>query len=390
MDVPARYSDGTVAVAHDVVARINAAFIEIVDAGGHRLATWPSADVFPLHGRRNELRMGVAGQPYGARLVFTGYEAARAVRQALPALAEKRRLDDGRQLRLVGLATLALASVLVAYLYGVPLVAARMTGLIPTEWEQQFGDEVARQIEASLSDEGDFQVCDPDPGSLANRAIARFATAALADGRSPFLPDVQVVRSSIPNAFALPGGKAFYFSALLDVTESQDEFAGVLAHELGHVARRHAMQQLISSAGTGLLIGFILGDMTGISVAGGLGAALIDSRFSREEEAEADRFAADNARRLGFRASALASLLERVAGDDEFTAALALLSTHPLTTERRRALEAVEAAEPASLFAPPAFSEEEWAAIKAMCAGSGNPGRTGPAAKRTDKNGAAD
>jgi Zn-dependent protease with chaperone function len=384
MELPARYCDGTVAAVSEVVASINAAYIEIAEvATGRRLATWTAADVFPLHGRRTELRVGATGHPYGARLVFSGFENARAARQALPALADRRRRDDGQQLRLMGLATVALASVIVAYLYGVPLVASRMTGLIPAEWEQQFGNEVARQIEASLTDEGGFEICDPDPGSLANRAIARFAGAALGDGRSPFTPDVKVVRSEIPNAFALPGGKAFYFSALLDVTESQDEFAGVLAHELGHVVHRHAMQQLISSAGTGLLIGFILGDMTGISVAGGLGAALIDSRFSREEEAEADRFAAYNAERLGFQPRALASLLERVAGDDAFTKALALLSTHPLTTERRRVLETTEI----GIFTTPAFSAEEWQAIKVMCSRAGPKPGGGPAtSKRTDKN----
>src|SRR5690606_21231902 len=121
-------------------------------------------------------------------------------------------------------------------------------------------------------------------GSLANRAIARFATAALEGSGSPFQLDVRVVKSDIPNAFALPGGQVFFFSALLDQAQTPDEFAGVLAHEVGHVAHRHGMEQLISTAGTGALIGFILGDMTGISVAAGLGATIIDARFSRDAE----------------------------------------------------------------------------------------------------------
>jgi predicted Zn-dependent protease len=95
-----------------------------------------------------------------------------------------------------------------------------------------------------------------------------------------------------------------------------------------------------------------------------MGAALIDSRFSREAEREADRFAADVALRLSFQPAALAKLLERVAGDDAFTAALALLSTHPLTSERRAYLESLGINE-ADLR--PAFTDEEWRAIKSMC-----------------------
>ncbi len=364
MDLPARYHDGATADVAAVIARIAGAVGQVFDAArGPLLAEWPAAEIFPVHARRGDLRIGAAGRPYGERLVFSG-EAGQQARAALPAIGAHHRSDRGRQLRLLGLSTMALVSVVVAYLFGVPLLASRITHVIPVAWEEQFGETVAAQIEATLQREGGFQVCDPDPQSLANRAIHRFALGALEGSGSPFTPDVRVIRSTIPNAFALPGGRAFYFSALLNRTETADEFAGVLAHELGHVAHRHAMEQLIASAGTGLLIGFIVGDLTGISVAGGLGAALVDSRFSREAERQADRFAAEVARRMAFQPAGLTNLLERVASDDSFTRALALLSTHPLTSERRAALEQMTVA---TSGLAPAFSEAEWHAIKTMC-----------------------
>src|SRR5690606_42011003 len=124
-------------------------------------------------------------------------------------------------------------------------------------------------------------------------------------------PKVAVIRSDIPNAFALPGGQTFYLSALIEASHTPDEFAGVLAHELGHVYHRHGMQTLISTSTTGLLVGFILGDITGLSVAGAVGASLIDNRFSREAERQADNFAARTARQLGFSAAGLVDLLDR-------------------------------------------------------------------------------
>ncbi|MHB1109866.1 MAG: M48 family metallopeptidase [Devosia sp.] len=386
MELTARYHDGLVAEVRDVICRIEgegpASALVITDLQSRaELERWHAGEVFPLYGRRAELRIGAASKPHGARLVFSGYPDASRAQALLPALAVKHREERGKQLRAMGIATAALVSVIVAYVFGVPLLASRIVGLVPPELEERLGETVVAQIEGALKAEAGFEVCDPDPDSLANRAIARFAAKAVEGTGTPFTPDIKVIRTTVPNAFALPGGHSFYFSALLDQTETADEFAGVMAHELGHVVHRHGMEQLISTSATGLLIGFILGDMTGLSVAGGVGAALIDSRFSREAERQADRFAADVARRLAFQPVGLASLLERVAADDQMTQALALLSTHPLTSERRQALEALTVTD-TSLG--PAFTAAEWQAIKTMCAPA-----PGAAADRdkTDKNG---
>jgi predicted Zn-dependent protease len=365
MELVARYHDGHVAAVHDVVCRLDGKDLVIADAtSGDEYDRWEAAEVFPLHTRRDELRIGVHGRPYGARLAFNGRKLAGHAHDLLPALARKHRQERGRQVRTMALATAALVSVVVAYIYGVPLIARNIVGFVPPAWEAQLGETAVAQIEAALREEAGFEVCDPDPDSLANRAIARFAARAVEGTGTPFVPDIKVIRTAVPNAFALPGGHSFYFSALLEQTQSPDEFAGVMAHELGHVVHRHGMEQLISTSATGLLIGFILGDMTGLSVAGGIGAALIDSRFSRDAEREADRFAADVARRMAFQPAGLTNLLERVSGDDNMSRAFALLSTHPLTSERRAALE--EFAAPDADLAP-AFTAQEWAAIKAMC-----------------------
>jgi predicted Zn-dependent protease len=246
---------------------------------------------------------------------------------------------------------------------GVPLLASRITALVPAPWEAQLGETARGQIEAMIGEEAGFAVCDPNPNSVANRAIARFAAATMAGSGSPFSPDIQVARSDIPNAFALPGGHAYYFSALLEKTESPDEFAGVMAHELGHVVFRHGMEGLIATSATGLLVGFVLGDMTGLSVAGGIGAALIDTRFSRDAERQADQFAAEAGQRMGFKPAALADLLERVAGDDHASQMLQIFSSHPLTADRRAALEAAPPPPPGRQV----FSPDEWQAIKTMC-----------------------
>ena len=74
-----------------------------------------------------------------------------------------------------------------------------------------------------------------------------------------------VLSSSVPNAFALPGGRVYMFNGLLAKAENADEIAGVLAHELGHHKHRDNMRGLIRDGGTAFLVGLLFGDITGSS-----------------------------------------------------------------------------------------------------------------------------
>ncbi|UYN99444.1 MAG: M48 family metallopeptidase [Devosia sp.] len=369
MTIPARYHDGLVSSVHSValshIGQGGSGLLVLSAPTGAEMARFDDQSLYLVPSRANEMRLGITGQSDGARIVVTGREDIARIRATIPNLARRHQHERGRQVRLAALSTMALASVIAAYLFGIPLIASRLVQLVPPAWESAIGATVSGQLEASLGGETGLPACDPDPDSLANRAIARFAAEAMAGAGTPFAPRVTVVRSDIPNAFAVPGGNVYFFSALLDAAESPDEFAGVLAHELGHVAHRHGMEQLVSTAGTGALVGFILGDMTGISVAASLGATIIDARFSREAEKQADRFAAGVAQRLDFEPWALAELIGRVGEDTDYSRAMALLSTHPLTNDRRVALTDLGQNRPSGLEPP--FAPAEWAAIQSMC-----------------------
>ena len=369
MEFAARYQDGQVATLREALCVIDLAsdpvMLAILDARTREIIDrWPADDCHLLHSRMMELRIANHQRPVGARLAVTGIENMRAALNVLPKLPHHQRADAWKQARIVTMATAALLSVIVAYLYGIPLLADRLVTLFPPEWEEKIGATADAQIEASLTDGQGYDLCDTDPESVANKAIARFAALAFAGLDSPFDPTVTVVRSDVPNAFALPGGRTYYLSSLIQASRTPDEFAGVLAHELGHVYHRHGMQGLISTSTTGLLVGFILGDLTGLSVAGAVGASLIDTRFSRQSETQADTFAARTAHRLGFSAAGLVDLLDRVASDDAFSKAMALFSNHPLTAERRAALAALDPHDPGT---QPAFTATEWEAIRNMC-----------------------
>jgi Zn-dependent protease with chaperone function len=369
MEFLARYQNGLVAETRDVICIIDLAsdpvMLAIVDATSREIIDrWPAEECYLLHSRMMELRIANRQRPAGARLASTGIANMKAALDVLPKLAQGQRADWWKQARIITLATAALVSVIVAYLYGIPLLADRLVTFFPPEWEVKIGATADAQIEASLTEGKGYSICDTNTNSVANKAIARFAETAFAGLNSPFHPTVTVIRSDVPNAFALPGATTYYLSSLIQASRTPDEFAGVLAHELGHVYHRHGMQTLIATSTTGLLVGFVLGDLTGLSVAGAIGASLIDNRFSRQAEEQADAFAGKTAQRLGFSPAGLVDLLDRVAKDDAFSRALALFASHPLTAERRKALEALDTSEPGT---KPAFTAEEWQAIRDLC-----------------------
>jgi predicted Zn-dependent protease len=113
-----------------------------------------------------------------------------------------------------------------------------------------------------------------------------------------------VVDTKEVNAFALPGGFVYVNRGLIEHTEHMDELAGVLGHEIGHVVRRHSVQQLERSGGARLGIAFLCGltsicDSRTARVVIDLSGAAWLARYSRAAEAEADSEAVANTVRAG-------------------------------------------------------------------------------------------
>ena len=92
------------------------------------------------------------------------------------------------------------------------------------------------------------------------------------------------------NAFALPDGEVVILDGLVEFVDRDDDMIfGVLAHEKGHVELNHSMQLIAKSSLLGLLIGYFTGDIS--SGLGGIVGSVINAKFSREYESEADIYA---------------------------------------------------------------------------------------------------
>jgi predicted Zn-dependent protease len=163
----------------------------------------------------------------------------------------------------------------------------------------------------------------------------------------PSLPwSFKVVDDPAVNAFALPGGYVYVTRGLLVLVNSEDELAGVIAHEIGHVAARHSVQQISRAAplavvtGLGAVVTGIVSPTLGRAV-GGAGATaseVILAPYNRDQEREADRVGQDIMAAAGWDPAALSTFLRTLGRGEELSAdgrrRPSLLDSHPSTPER--------------------------------------------------------
>lgn len=199
--------------------------------------------------------------------------------------------------------------------------------------------EISIGREAASTVERYFRV-DTDPVAVARvRQIGRRLAASVKDADFPF--EFHVIEDKEVNAFALPGGFVYVFRGLLQLVPSDDALAFVLAHEISHVTRRHAISQfeksLILSAGiTAILAGT---GARGYGDAATMVQELVGLAFTRHDESDADENGIEVLVRAGYdpRAAPEAMrVIRRAVGSD--SGEPALLRSHPATESRIKRL----------------------------------------------------
>lgn len=173
-----------------------------------------------------------------------------------------------------------------------------------------------------------------------NRMVTRLA--AYAPG-AKFPYQIKAVNAAEVNAFALPGGPMYVNRGLLETARNEAELAGVLAHEMSHVALRHGTHQAskayLAQSGLGIL-GGLLGRSANtsnvVNAIGGVGLNVVFLKFSRDDEYQADLVGAQIMSRAGYDPLAMASLFEllRTAQSSNPSKVAQFLSDHPASADR--------------------------------------------------------
>ena len=199
------------------------------------------------------------------------------------------------------------------------------------ETEIRMGKQYAMQVEQGVK-----LVQDPVVTEYVNRIGQNLVRNS--DAQVPFT--IKVIDSDEVNAFALPGGFFYVNSGLILAADEEAELAGVMAHEIAHVAARHGTRQMTraqwANIGTIPLI-FIGGGIGyGIYEAAGLGLPLTFMKFQRNFEAEADYLGLQYMYKTGYDPQAFISFFEKIQAKEKKkpgTLAKAFAS-HPQTPDR--------------------------------------------------------
>ena len=201
--------------------------------------------------------------------------------------------------------------------------------------ELALGRQLAMEVEQSTK-----MVEDPLVTEYINRVGQNLVLHS--DAKIPFT--IKVIDSDEVNAFALPGGYFFVNKGLILAADNESELAGVMAHEIAHVAARHAMenQGKLQAINYGLIATIIFGGGVASAIAqnaGGFGQLLSFLKFSRNAETEADTLGVQYLYAAGYDPNGMATMFEKLNEKNKKKPGTwaKIFSTHPQSIDRRDA-----------------------------------------------------
>lgn len=238
---------------------------------------------------------------------------------------------------------LVLALTAALAVWGLPWAAQKVAVRLPQEWVVQLGKGTLSGLEQAL---GDTTSVPAARQQALQEGFARLNTAA--GGASVLLfrdwPDLG------PNALALPDGTIVMTDQLVALAADDRELLAVLAHELGHVHERHALQKVIASSGVAALVFVLTGDVSGLSsIVVAAPTIMTHLHHSRALEADADHYGFALMSRTGLDPVWFARIIRKldaahggaaVKGKEaEASGASDWLRSHPASEERARQAE---------------------------------------------------
>lgn len=199
---------------------------------------------------------------------------------------------------------------------------------------------VSRQQEISAGQQAAAQI-NRQYRTYQNPEVTRIGMRLAAVSLRPDYPyTFRVIDDKSVNAFALPGGPIYVTSGMMNFVQGHtNQLAAVLAHEIVHVAHRHAAEQMQRQAWVGVGIAVLTGGSQTAQTAATLAANLEELGYSRNQEREADHWGTVYLIRAGYDPYGMVRLLERLNAESKSSNVAPFFSNHPGGAERVRLVE---------------------------------------------------
>jgi Zn-dependent protease with chaperone function len=241
-----------------------------------------------------------------------------------------------RSLKAIALGIVVVGIVLfVVIRFGLPEAATRIAFALPIEVNEQIGREALATL--------DKMAFEPSQLTGKRQAELRILFRKYLAKNNDSYPYQLEFRSSPglgANALALPSGAIVVTDGLIELAKNDDEIVAVLAHECGHIQGRHGLRTVLQNSAVVVIFAVITGDLSGVTAIGaGLPTLLLQSKFSRDFEEEADGYAIRTLTAAGLDPATLADMLQRLEAshsDGKLSDAKMLdyIKSHPPTQER--------------------------------------------------------
>lgn len=201
----------------------------------------------------------------------------------------------------------------------------------------EFGETMDSIIRANPAD---YPVLDPGTNTKAYAFINNMMQKILQSDdfvhKADFNWQVTIIDDDVMNAFAVPGGKLYFYTGLIKYLDNASNLAGVMAHEMAHVDRRHSTEQMTKQYGFSVLLSLLLGNDKSQfeEIASDLAVGLASLQFSRAHEYEADEYAIRFTADTDYHPKGISGFFEKLLIEGQTARTFEFLSTHPSDQNR--------------------------------------------------------
>ncbi len=248
------------------------------------------------------------------------------------------RLEQNFKLALMSIVIIAF-SILLFWKFGIPLIASIVAPMVPDTVINKISDETVITLDKYY-----FQKTSLNKKTQ-QRLTKKFSTIIksqkkelVAGSRYKLL--FRSSKTIGANAFALPSGTIIITDQLINYAKNDKEIISILAHEVGHVVKRHGTKSILQNSVVTILISYITGDVSALSsMSVAIPTFLINTGYTKNFEEEADNFSYNYLVKNKISTHYFADIMKRIEKDFSKTEIPSIFSTHPSTNERIKKFE---------------------------------------------------